>query len=313
MQVWHGLDSLPPTVGPCVAAVGTLDGVHRGHAVLLARGRAHADRLKQPFVVVTFDPHPAYVLRPQNPPKMLGTISDRIALLEQHGADSVLVIPFTSELSEVAHDVAERAILVHALSVSVVVVGENFRFGHKALGTVEMLQEAGRKYGFEVDSVALKKDEVAPFSSTRVRQLLAAGEVAEAAEVLGRPFALTGPVVRGEQRGRDLGFPTANLDPPPELAVPADGVYAGWLVDGTERHPAAISVGDNPTFVGASRRVEAYVLDRTDLDLYGKRVTIEFVAWIRAMEPFAGVDHLIGAMHSDVAATRRILDAGQRA
>jgi riboflavin kinase/FMN adenylyltransferase len=262
------------------------------------------------MVVVTFDPHPAVVLRPQNTPKMIGTIQDRINLFEQHGADAVLVIPFTTELSEVAHDVAERAILVHALKVSVVVVGENFRFGHKALGTVEMLREAGAKYGFGVDAVALQQDEVATFSSTRVRQLLAAGDVAGAAEILGRPFALTGPVIRGEQRGRDLGFPTANLDPPTELAVPADGVYAGWLVDGAERHPAAISVGDNPTFEGASRRVEAYVLDRNDLDLYGKRVSIEFVDRIRGMVPFAGVDGLIEAMHGDVEATRRILGIG---
>jgi riboflavin kinase/FMN adenylyltransferase len=170
-----------------------------------------------------------------------------------------------------------------------------------------MLRLMGAAYGFIVHAVDLQADEVDKFSSTRVRELLGVGDVATAATILGRAYSVTGPVIRGEQRGRDLGFPTANLEIPDELAAPLDGVYAGWLVDGAERYPAAISVGDNPTFAGASHRVEAYVLDRTDLDLYGKKVSVEFVDWIRDMLPFEGLEPLIEAMKDDVEVTRRIL------
>ncbi len=308
MQIWHGLGDVPrPNAGPCVVAIGKFDGVHRGHARVLAKARAYADERDLPMFVVTFDPHPAAVLRPEVAPKMLGSLADRLERLAAHGADAVLVVPFTAELAAVTAEQATRAVLADALQAKVVVVGADFRFGSGAAGDVTMLRLMGAAYGFTVHAVDLQSDDVDKFSSTRVRELLAVGDVAGAATILGRPYAVTGPVIRGEQRGRDLGFPTANVEIPEELAAPLDGVYAGWLVDGQERYPAAISVGDNPTFVGATHRVEAYVLDRTDLDLYGKKVSVEFVGWIRDMVPFEGIEPLIEAMKADCDEARRIL------
>lgn len=307
MQIWHGLGDLPRPSGPCVVAVGKFDGVHRGHQRVLARARKHADERGLPMYVVTFDPHPAVVLRPEVAPKMLGTLSDRLERLAANGADAVLVVPFTAQLAAITAEQAVRAVLADGLNAKVVVVGDDFRFGSGAAGDVRFMRAMGEKHGFVVDAIDLQADDVDRFSSTRVRELLALGDVAGAARILGRPYTVTGPVIRGEQRGRDLGFPTANLEVPDELAAPLDGVYAGWLVDGAQRYPAAISVGDNPTFAGASHRVEAYVLDRTDLDLYGKKVSVEFIAWIRDMLPFEGLEPLIEAMKGDVEATRRIL------
>lgn len=308
MQVWHGLGEVPrPKAGPCVVAIGKFDGVHRGHARVLAQARGYADERDLPMYVVTFDPHPAAVLRPEVAPKMIGSLTDRLERLAAHGADAVLVVPFTAELAAVTAEQATRAVLVDALKAKVVVVGADFRFGSGAAGDVTMLRLMGSAYGFTVHAVELQADEVDKFSSTRVRELLALGDVAGAATILGRPYSVSGPVIRGEQRGRDLGFPTANLEIPDDLVAPLDGVYAGWLVDGTERLPAAISVGDNPTFVGATHRVEAYVLDRTDLDLYGKKVRVEFVEWIRDMLPFEGIEPLIEAMTKDCDDARRIL------
>lgn len=308
MQVWHGLGEVPrPKTGPCVVAIGKFDGVHRGHARVLAQARGYADERDLPMYVVTFDPHPAAVLRPEVAPKMIGSLTDRLERLAAHGADAVLVVPFTAELAAVTAEQATRAVLVDALKAKVVVVGADFRFGSGAAGDVTMLRLMGSAYGFTVHAVELQADEVDKFSSTRVRELLALGDVAGAATILGRPYSVSGPVIRGEQRGRDLGFPTANLEIPDDLVAPLDGVYAGWLVDGTERLPAAISVGDNPTFVGATHRVEAYVLDRTDLDLYGKKVRVEFVEWIRDMLPFEGIEPLIEAMTKDCDDARRIL------
>jgi len=297
VQIWHGLGDLPRPSGPCVVAVGKFDGVHRGHQKVLARARKHADERQLPMYVVTFDPHPAVVLRPEVAPKMLGTLSDRLERLAANGADAVLVVPFTAQLAAITAEQAVRAVLSDGLNAQVVVVGADFRFGSGAAGDVSFMRSMGEKHGFVVDAVELQTDDTDRFSSTRVRELLAVGDVAGAAHILGRPYTVTGPVIRGEQRGRDLGFPTA----------PLDGVYAGWLVDGDQRHPAAISVGDNPTFVGATHRVEAYVLDRADLDLYGKKVSVEFVDWIRDMVPFAGIEPLIEAMKDDVEATRRLL------
>lgn len=308
MQVWHGLREVPgPAAGPAVVAIGKFDGVHRGHVRVLATARAHADERDLPMYVVVFDPHPAAVLRPGTAPKMLGSLTDRLERLAANGADAVLVVPFTLEVAAVTAEQAARAVLADALQAKEVVVGSDFRFGSGAAGDVTMLRLLGAEYGFTVHAVDLDTDEVDKFSSTRIRELLAIGDVAAAATMLGRPYAITGRVIRGEQRGRNLGFPTANLRIPDELAAPADGVYAGWLVDGADRHPAAISVGDNPTFVGATRRIEAYVLDRTDLNLYDKRVTIEFVERIRDMVPFQGVEPLIEAMKRDCDDTRRIL------
>ncbi|HUR75617.1 MAG TPA: riboflavin biosynthesis protein RibF, partial [Sporichthya sp.] len=236
MQVWHGLGDVPrPGAGPCVVAIGKFDGVHRGHARVLAKAREYADDLGLPMYVITFDPHPAAVLRPESAPKMIGSLDDRLERLAAHGTDAVLVVPFTLELAAVTAEQATRAVVIDALQAKVVVVGADFRFGSGAAGDVGMLRQMGDAYGYTVHAVELQSDEVDKFSSTRVRELLARGDVAGAATILGRPYSVTGPVIRGEQRGRDLGFPTANLEIPEELAAPRDGVYAGWLVDGADR------------------------------------------------------------------------------
>jgi riboflavin kinase/FMN adenylyltransferase len=296
-----------------VVASGNFDGVHRGHAMLLTRLMIHSRERGQMPVVLTFDPHPMAVLRPDRAPKLITPMPERIRLLGEAGVQAVVVIPFTPEVAAVpARDFAQYT-LVDTLRASVVVVGEDFHFGANATGDVPNLRAMGRLLGFEVDAVAVQSDGVARLSSSRVRELIAAGDVAGAADVLGRPHTITGPVRSGERRGRELGFPTANLACPPELAVPADGVYAGWLTDGDGPPlPAAISVGTNPTFEeNLSRRVEAYVLDRDDLDLYDHEVTVSFVARLRGMEAFDSVEALLETMRDDVARTRDVLRLGR--
>jgi riboflavin kinase/FMN adenylyltransferase len=235
-----------------------------------------------------------------------------VRLLGEAGADAVLVLPFTRELSQLTPEEFVRRVLIDALHATVVVVGEDFRFGHRAAGDVTLLRQLGERLGFTVEAVGEQADSAERYSSTRARRLLLAGEVEEAARVLGRPYAVEGVVVEGDNRGRALGFPTANLPCPDGMVVPADGVYAGWLVvspldSAANRLPAAISVGSNPTFAGAGRRVEVYVLDRDDLQLYGQRVAVEFTARLRGMQRFASVDELRAQMAADVAAARRLL------
>ncbi len=312
MQVWRGLGEVDPAAVPCVVAIGVFDGVHRGHQALLARASGHARAAGRPLVVLTFDPHPLSVVRPGQAPQLLGTVTDRVRLLGAADADAVLVLTFTPELSAVPADEFVATVLVDALHASTVVVGQGFRFGHRAAGDVTTLGELGERHHFAVDAVDVVVDAIERFSSSRVRALVGAGDVAAAADVLGRPYGLTGVVVEGDKRGRELGFPTANLAIPPGLVVPPDGVYAGRLVDGAysaaeQRWPAAISVGSNPTFEGVSRRVEAYALDRTDLELYGHEVRVEFVTRLREMVAFDSVEDLIVQMTADVAASRAVL------
>jgi riboflavin kinase/FMN adenylyltransferase len=308
VQVWR-LQDVPSTFGPCVVASGNFDGVHRGHAMLLTRLMIHARERGQVPVVLTFDPHPTAVLRPDRAPKLITPMPERIQLLGEAGVQVVVIIPFNHEVAAVpARDFAQYTV-VDTLRASVVVVGEDFHFGANATGDVPNLRAMGRLLGFEVDAVAVQSDGVARLSSSRVRELIAEGDVAGAAEILGRPHAVTGTVVSGERRGRELGFPTANLACPPELAVPADGVYAGWLTDGDAPPlPAAISIGTNPTFdENLSRRVEAYVIGRDDLDLYGHEVSVAFVARLRGMATFDSIDALVTQMHDDVARTVQVL------
>lgn len=310
VQVWRGLRDVGD-VGPSVVTIGNFDGVHRGHTKLLQRVVGYARERGHLAVAMTFDPHPMAVVRPDRAPLLITTVSDRVRLLGEAGADAVLIVPFTPAVASAAAREFAHTVLVDALRCSIAVVGADFHFGRNASVDVRGLQRLGAEFGFEVDAVEVQTDDEGRFSSTRVRELLAAGEVAEAAEILGRPHHVTGPVVEGERRGRELGFPTANLACPPGIALPADGVYAGRLtergVDGGAALPAAISVGSNPTFGGGlTRRVEAYVLDRTDLDLYGREVTVSFVAKLREMTAFGSVDELVDQMNSDVAETRRL-------
>jgi riboflavin kinase/FMN adenylyltransferase len=290
------------------------EGVQRGHPKNLDRAVAAAGQRGVPSVVVTFDPHPAAVVgRPV--PLFLGTLHNRARWLGEVGIDAMLILPFTRELSECTPEEFVELVLVDALHAVRVVVGENFRFGHKQAGDVTLLTKLGETHGYDVDAVPLLTGSAEPYSSTWIRARLAEGDVAAAAEGLGRLPRVEGPVVRGDGRGKELGFPTANVDVLDGMAVPADGVYAGYLVrpvragqhpsDG-ERLPAAISVGTNPTFDGVERRVEAFVLD-ADFDLYGEHVAIEFAHWLRGMVRFDGIEPLVEQMGLDVQRTRELL------
>jgi riboflavin kinase / FMN adenylyltransferase len=317
MLVWRSLDDIEADFGPSVVTVGNFDGVHLGHRYVLDQARQVAATQQAPVVAVTLDPHPMRILRPEQAPAALTTVDRRAELLLAAGADRVLVLPFTRELASWTPEEFVSRILVDALSAEAVVVGENFRFGAKAAGTTQVLAELGERYGFSTHALTLAGAEH-PWSSSYIRQCLAEGDVAAAAVALGRPHAIVGEVVEGAHRGRELGFPTANVPTAGLSAVPADGVYAGWLralppaaVDDGKPMPAAISVGTNPTFDGIDRNVESYVLDRDDLELYGVTVEVSFGRRIRGQLRFDAVPELIDRMRVDVEEARTYLDQAQ--
>ena len=316
MQRWQGLHDVPDGWGRSVVTIGVFDGVHRGHQRVVGRAVEVAAQLALPVVVVTFDPHPDEVVRPGSHPPFLCSARRRAELLAGLGADAVCVLPFTQEFLRLGPDEFVRTVLADRLHAARVVVGEDFRFGHRAAGDVALLAQLGEKYDFTAEGVPLLTDDGMTISSTGIRELLAAGDVAAAARDLGRPHRVEGVVVRGQHRGRGLGFPTANLETLPHTAIPADGIYAGWLTSldpaglEQERWPAAISVGTNPTFGGRERTVEAYALDRDDLDLYGVHVAVDFVARLRGMVRFDSVADLIEQMHRDADAARAVTAPG---
>lgn len=297
---------MPGGWGRSLATIGVFDGVHRGHVQLIGRAVRRARELAVPSVLVTFDPHPAEVVRPGSHPAQLTTLHRRAELVEQLGIDVFCVLPFTVELSRMPPDEFVHELLVERLHVTAVVVGENFTFGHKAAGDVETLRELGRRFGFTAEGAGLVSQGDVTFSSTYIRSCIDAGDVTAATAALGRPHRIEGIVVRGDRRGRDLGYPTANLSTPRYAAVPADGVYACWFAHRGRQLAAAVSVGTNPTFSGRERRVEAFVLD-LDEDLYGEQVAIDVVARLRGMERFDSVDQLREQMDRDVVATREAL------
>jgi riboflavin kinase / FMN adenylyltransferase len=309
---WHGLADVPTDWGRSVVTIGVFDGVHRGHQRIIALTAGMAESLELPMVVITFDPHPAEVIRPGSHPTLLCTADRRAELLDGLGADAVCLLPFTLEFSRLGPEEFVHTVLVDRLHAAAVVVGENFRYGHKAAGDVALLAELGEKYDFTAEGVPLLADGGITVSSSGIRQKLAAGDVAGAAGYLGRMHRVEGVVVPGARRGKALGFPTANLETFPHTAVPADGVYAGWLAalggDGREsaRWPAAVSVGTNPTFDGRDRVVEAHALDRDDLDLYGAHVAVDFAERLRGMERFSSAEALAGQMHRDVDQARAL-------
>lgn len=309
---WYGLDEVPGDWGRSVVTIGVFDGVHRGHQRIIARTAGTAASLELPMVVITFDPHPAEVIRPGSHPTLLCTPGRRAELLDGQGADAVLLLPFTLEFSRLGPEEFVHKVLVDRLHTAAVVVGENFTFGHRAAGDVALLAELGEKYDFTAEGLPLLADDGITVSSSDIRQKLAAGDVAGAAGYLGRMHRVEGVVVPGHRRGKALGFPTANLETFPHTAIPADGVYAGWLAvlgeDGREaaRWPAAISVGTNPTFDGQDRVVEAYALDRDDLELYGAHVAVDFAARLRGMERFGSAEALAEQMHRDVDQARAL-------
>jgi riboflavin kinase / FMN adenylyltransferase len=317
---WRGLEATPGDLGRTVVTVGMYDGVHRGHQKLIGAAVERARAMRRPCLLLTFDPHPAEVIRPGSHPAILTSLDRKAELVADLGVDAMCVLPFTAEFMRLSPETFTHTVLVEHLHAAQVVVGRNFTYGFKAGGNVGTLTDEGRRFGFAVEGVPLANvgeddpgEEDVTISSTYIRACVAAGDMGSAARALGRPHRVDGIVVRGDRRGRDLGYPTANVETPPFTAIPADGVYAGHLVTrdprsgaSRERYPAAISVGTNPTFQGSRRTVEAFALDY-DGDLYGEHVGVELVQRLRPMAAFPDVAALVAAMDKDVADTRSVL------
>ncbi|WP_089153742.1 bifunctional riboflavin kinase/FAD synthetase [Micromonospora sp. NBS 11-29] len=305
MQRWRGYEAAPGGWGRSVVTIGVFDGVHQGHQATIGHAVARARELGVRSVVVTFDPHPAEVVRPGSHPAVLTEPARKAELIEALGVDVLCVVPFTAEFSRLPAEAFVHDILVEHLHAALVVVGGNFRFGHRAAGDVALLERLGRTFGFGVEGAPLVAEAGTVFSSTYIRSCVDAGDVRAAAVALGRPHRVEGVVVRGDQRGRELGYPTANLLTHRYAAVPADGVYAARLIRrGGEPLVAAVSIGTNPTFSGRERRVEAYALDFTG-DLYGERLALDFVAHLREQRTYDAIEPLVAQIAEDVERTRR--------
>ena len=289
-----------------VVVIGVFDGVHKGHQVLLNRAKEIADG--RSIIALTFDPHPTTVFAPDKAPTLLTTLADRVELLKIHNADQVAVIKFNEKFAAMSADEFVESVLVNQLRVSTVVIGKNFTYGHKAAGNVDTLIKSGLAHNFTVDVQELKADDEV-ISSSRIRKLVTDGKVEKARELLSRPHRLDGVVVHGEKRGREIGYPTANLGKIEGQTIPADGVYAGWLTVGINFWPAAISIGTNPTFAGdRARQVEAYALDQEGLDLYDKNASIEFGWYLRPTLKFHGLPELLAQMKKDCDQARELTD-----
>lgn len=318
MRVWNSLDEVPTDLPRTVVTLGNFDGVHRGHREVLRRVVELARARDALAVAVTFTPHPRAVHHPEAPHVDIISPEQRVVLLDEAGLDAVLLQRYTLEFADQSPEEFVRGMLVHGLHAAVVVVGHDVRFGRGNTGDVAEMVRLGARYGFEVEAVEEFPAEHGAeperrCSSTWVREALAAGDVAQAAAVLGRHHVLAGEVVHGFARGRELGFPTANLETDVQGMIPADGVYAGWVHDAHGGvWPAAISIGSNPTFEDVSRVVEAHVIDRRDervedFDLYGQHIEVEFVARLRGMVAYEGVEKLVAQITQDVDEARAIL------
>lgn len=316
MDYWEDLGGIPAASGPSVVTIGNFDGVHRGHREVLSTVVKEAKKRDARSVVITFDPHPALVHRPEAAPNQIMGLSDKKKFIEEVGVDALLVLPYTLEFSKLTAEEFVTRYIAEPLKACAVVVGHDVRFGRDNEGDFRRMQELGEQLGFDVIGID-DFGEDRRCSSTWVREALADGEVEAAAEILGRPHRMVGEVIHGAARGRELGFPTANLSPESTGFIPADGVYAGWLIDEANRKwPAAISVGSNPTFEGVPRQVEAHVIDRKDsgvedFNLYGQRVVVEFVQRLRPMVAYRGIEALVEQITEDVERTREVLLSGQ--
>ena len=289
-----------------VVVIGVFDGVHKGHQVLLNRAKEIADGRN--IVALTFDPHPTTVFAPDRAPTMLTTLADRVELLKIHNADQVAVMKFNEKFAAMSPEDFVQTVLVNQLHASTIIVGENFTYGHKAAGNVDTLIKSGLTHNFTIDVQELKADDEV-ISSSRIRKLVVEGKVEEARQLLSRPHRLDGVVVHGEKRGREIGYPTANLGKIEGQTIPADGVYAGWLTVGINFWPAAISIGTNPTFEGdRGRQVEAYALDQQGLDLYDKNASIEFGWYLRPTLKFDGLEPLLEQMKKDCDKARELTE-----
>ena len=273
--------------------IGIFDGVHAGHQELVEAAKAHGK-----VIALTFYPHPTAIFAPERTPMQLLPLEDRVSQLKAHGADEVVVIDFTKDFAALSPDQFIDEILVKKLSATHVVVGENFTFGHKAEGTAHYLQSVDK--GFKTTIVKLSQNRGNPISSSRIRGLIFDGDVERASELLTRNHYLVGPVVHGEKRGHEIGYPTANIGLDALACIPADGVYAGWLTVENTKWAAAISIGTNPTFPGVrGRQVEAYAIDQKDLDLYDKVAKLEFTHRLRDTLKFESLDSLLVQMKAD--------------
>jgi riboflavin kinase/FMN adenylyltransferase len=287
-----------------IVVIGNFDGVHKGHQQVLNRAKEIAGDEK--IVALTFDPHPVSIFAPERAPTLLTILSDKIELLKIHNADQVAVIKFTKEFAAMAPEEFVNKVLVEQLKATTVIVGQNFTYGFKAAGTVATLAQHSE---FKTIVLDLQSNAEEAISSTRIRAAIVKGDVESAREMLTRPHRLDGIVVHGEKRGREIGYPTANLGNIDGQTIPADGIYAGWLTVGIDRWPAAISIGANPTFEGVrGRQVEAYALDQVGLDLYTKPATIEFGWRLRETLKFDGLEPLLQQMAKDCAEARRLTE-----
>ena len=314
MQVLRDLDACVPPDAGSVVTIGAYDGVHLGHRAVIDEVRRLADDLDARSAVVTFDKHPAFVVRPESAPPQLTDLEQKLELLDDTGLDITAVVHFDESRATESPEDFVAEVLVGCLGARAVVVGEDFHFGYQRRGNVALLRQLGAEAGFEVLPVPLlaRVDGIdEPVSSTAIRRALAGGEVDVAARLLGRPYEARGIVVRGDQRGRLLGFPTANVEVPNQVCLPADGVYAGWYErpDGIV-HPCAINLGRRPTFYEHADHslLEAHLLDFSD-DLYGERAEVRFAEFLRSERKFDGVDALVAQLKHDIEHTRRVLDA----
>jgi riboflavin kinase/FMN adenylyltransferase len=311
VEIARGIQEVPEGFGPSVVTVGFFDGVHLGHREVIGRTVRAARERGLPAAVVTFDRHPREVLSPGSAPRLLTTTPRKAGLVEALGADLLLVLPFTEELSRWPPERFVERVLVGALRAAHVVVGANFTFGHRAAGTLRTLEELGRAHGFTAEGVPLLELDGRRLSSSSIREALAGGDLSWPTRALGRRFAVDGVVVRGAGRGRDLGFPTANLATDPRLLLPARGIYAG-VAEGEEgRWVAAISVGTNPTFGEEPLHAEAHLLDYEGPDLVGRPLALEFWARLRDEERFDSPEALAVAIAEDVRRTRELVPGAE--
>lgn len=307
MFEWNSAADIPADFSETAVTIGKFDGVHLGHQALLKRVVELADEQMLASVALTFDRHPDALLNPQDCKLPLIGPNQKLTLLAEQGLDATLTLEFDEALSKMSPEEFVRQILVEGLQAQAVLVGEGFRFGYRGAGTVETLNELGVKFGFrvfEIPQVSVGGEKV---STTRIRELLDEGNVSEAANMLGRNHTTVGVIEHGLKIGRTIGFPTANMSRDCEGYLPLDGVYAGWLYDGDKKYPAAHSVGINETFQAVPRLVESFVLDETDLDLYDREVTLEFVDFIRPAAKFDGVEALVREINRDIEKIRVVL------
>lgn len=322
MEIWHGLAEVtldePTRNRGTVVTIGMFDGVHKGHQALIETAVAQAKERGIPSIMITFDPHPLAIIRPEAMPPQLSNLEERAEFAAKLGIDYVLALAFDRELAAQTPEQFFNTVLREELGATALVVGENFTFGARAAGNSDTLRALGAEAQVDVTVHDLVADDGTPVSSSRIRKLLSTGDVNQCDELLGRPFKVRGVVAHGAGRGgKELGFPTANLYFPDTVALPADGVYAGiFTLLGTEStgtfapgegYPTAVSIGHNPTFGDDRRSVEAFVLDH-DGDLYDREVEVEFIQFLRPMEKFAGIEALMEAIRGDIAGTREALN-----